>query len=103
MEVHLLTGQRFWSREELFEKDEFYLTMTPPQLSRKKNPVNTFLTHKGSLNTLIQTFHHLKTSELGYFSYLRVETTKSPKVNHRPCVNLFSFTKVFILGEFQDF
>ena len=37
MGVHVFTGQRFWSRERLFEQDEFYLTMTPPQLSSKKN------------------------------------------------------------------
>ena len=36
MGVHVFTGQQFWSREELFEYDEFYLTMTPPQLSSKK-------------------------------------------------------------------
>ena len=53
----------------------------------------------GSLNTLIQMFHHLKTSELGYLSYQQEETTKSPKIIHRPCVSLFSFTKIFDLGE----
>ena len=57
----------------------------------------------GSLNTLIQMFHHLKTSELGYLSYQQEETTKSSKIIHRPCVTLFSFTKIFDLGEFQDF
>ena len=53
----------------------------------------------GSLNTLIQMFHHLKTSELGYLSYQQEETTKSSKIIHRPCVSLFSFTKIFDLGE----
>ena len=43
MGVHIFTGQRFWSREELFEKDEFYPTMTPPQLSSKKKTSSKYL------------------------------------------------------------
>ena len=38
-----------------------------------------------------------------YKCHLRVETTKFPKIIDRPCVTLFSFTKIFDLGKFQDF
>ena len=45
--------------------------------------------------------NRLKPSQ--YKCHPRVETTKSPKIINRPCVTLFSFTKIFDLGEFQDF